>query len=74
MGASEEKRSIASTQSVSEKPQPSTLEVGGPTYDQNATKRLLRKMDWNLVPFLALLYLSVGFYLLKDRHLLSLPP
>ena len=57
MGASEEKRSIASTQSVSEKPQPDVLEVGGPTYDQNATKRLLRKMDWNLVPFLALLYL-----------------
>lgn len=26
-------------------------------FDTNATKRLLRKMDWALLPFLALLYL-----------------
>ncbi|TFK43569.1 major facilitator superfamily domain-containing protein [Crucibulum laeve] len=29
----------------------------GPTYDKERTHTLLRKMDWNLVPFLALLYL-----------------
>ena len=26
-------------------------------YDEKATKRIIRKMDWNLLPFLALLYL-----------------
>lgn len=26
-------------------------------YDQKATKRLIRKIDWRLLPFLALLYL-----------------
>ncbi|KAH6908798.1 major facilitator superfamily domain-containing protein [Coprinopsis sp. MPI-PUGE-AT-0042] len=58
MGASEEKRSIASSQSVTEKAQVDvSIEEAGHTFDQNATKRLLRKMDWNLVPFLALLYL-----------------
>lgn len=29
----------------------------GPGFDQSATKKLLRKLDWHLVPFLALLYL-----------------
>ena len=29
----------------------------GPTYDEKATKRLLRKIDVRLIPFLALLYL-----------------
>ena len=29
----------------------------GPTYDDAQTSRLLRKMDLNIVPFLALLYL-----------------
>jgi hypothetical protein len=28
-------------------------------FDQAATKRLLRKLDWHLIPFLALIYLSV---------------
>ncbi len=31
----------------------------GPGFDQNMTKKLLRKLDWHLVPFLALLYLYV---------------
>src|SRR5258708_2099508 len=31
----------------------------GPTYDDAQTSRLLRKMDFNIVPFLALLYLWV---------------
>jgi len=29
----------------------------GPMYDAARTSRLLRKLDWNIVPFLALLYL-----------------
>lgn len=28
-----------------------------PLFDEKATKRIIRKMDWNLLPFLALLYL-----------------
>lgn len=37
---------------------PSTLESAeGPVFDQTRTKKLLRKLDWHLVPFLALLYL-----------------
>lgn len=36
----------------------------GPTYDSARTTRLLRKMDINIVPFLALLYLCVMFWLL----------
>lgn len=28
-----------------------------PMFDEKATKRIIRKMDWNLLPFLALLYL-----------------
>lgn len=37
---------------------PSTLEASeGPVFDAARTKKLLRKMDWHLVPFLALLYL-----------------
>lgn len=44
---------------------PSTLESSeGPVFDAARTKKLLRKMDWHLVPFLALLYLSVTSSLL----------
>lgn len=35
---------------------PVSLE-SGPGFDAVATKKLLRKLDWHLVPFLALLYL-----------------
>lgn len=37
--------------------------LGPPTFDQLATKRLLRKLDMRLVPFLALLYLCVSLCL-----------
>lgn len=26
-------------------------------YDQKATKALLRKLDWNIIPFMSLIYL-----------------
>ncbi|KAF8157195.1 major facilitator superfamily domain-containing protein [Crassisporium funariophilum] len=39
--------------SVIEKP---SVNVG-PTFDNGRTAKLLRKMDWNIVPFLSLLYL-----------------
>jgi len=37
----------------------SSTDVYGPTFDSARTARLLRKMDQNIVPFLALLYLWV---------------
>jgi hypothetical protein len=57
MGSSEEKRSVASSQSVAEKAQPVVDDAASHTFDENATKKLLRKLDWNVVPFLSLLYL-----------------
>jgi hypothetical protein len=38
---------------------PTVPELGtaAPQFDQARTKTLLRKLDWHLVPFLALLYL-----------------
>ena len=29
-------------------------------FDSQETKRLLRKLDWHLIPFLSLIYLSVN--------------
>lgn len=26
-------------------------------YDKHATKKLLRKLDWNIIPFMSLIYL-----------------
>jgi hypothetical protein len=40
---------------------PSIESAEGQRFDRERTKKLLRKMDWNIVPFLALLYLyAVG--------------
>lgn len=37
---------------------PDSLESADrPGFDPKRTKKLLRKLDWNIVPFLALLYL-----------------
>jgi len=37
---------------------PDSLESSdGACFDEKRTKKLLRKLDWHLVPFLALLYL-----------------
>jgi len=36
---------------------PNSLESDGPTFDAERTRKLLWKLDWHLVPFLALLYL-----------------
>jgi len=40
---------------------PGSLETGSVEFGPEATKKLLRRMDWHLVPFLALLYLHVPF-------------
>jgi hypothetical protein len=48
--------------SVLEKPHVSGYDASeGPKFNRERTARLLRKMDWNIVPFLALLYLSVVY-------------
>jgi len=41
--------------SVLEKPHVNAYD--GPNFSKERTAQLLRKMDWNIVPFLALLYL-----------------
>jgi hypothetical protein len=33
-------------------------------FDAAGTKRLLRKLDWHLIPFMSLIYLSVAFPML----------
>lgn len=49
---SSEKREVAHVSG------PGSLECGeAGTYDGAATTRLLRKLDWHIVPFLSLLYL-----------------
>lgn len=30
-------------------------------YDHKATRNLLRKLDWHIIPFMSLIYLSVTF-------------
>jgi hypothetical protein len=30
-------------------------------FDESATKRLLRKLDWHIIPFMSLIYLCVSF-------------
>ncbi|EAU82040.2 hypothetical protein CC1G_09642 [Coprinopsis cinerea okayama7 len=62
-----DKKSQDSSQEVLEKPVATTtiqsaesLEAAGPTFDDKRTRRLLRKLDINIVPFLSLLYLRVG--------------
>ncbi|KAG2003105.1 high-affinity nicotinic acid transporter [Coprinopsis cinerea AmutBmut pab1-1] len=59
-----DKKSQDSSQEVLEKPVATTtiqsaesLEAAGPTFDDKRTRRLLRKLDINIVPFLSLLYL-----------------
>ncbi|RXW21582.1 hypothetical protein EST38_g4281 [Candolleomyces aberdarensis] len=60
MSLSKEKLTVevgSASQSVLEKPQRLDSLEAGSKFTAAETKRLLRKMDWNLVPFLALLYL-----------------
>ncbi|KAJ2914183.1 hypothetical protein MD484_g6232, partial [Candolleomyces efflorescens] len=60
MSLSKEKLTVevgSASQSVLEKPQRLDSLEAGSKFTPAETKRLLRKMDWNLVPFLALLYL-----------------
>jgi len=47
----------------------SRTDIYGPTFDSARTARLLRKMDLNIVPFLALLYLWVFLPLHPNLYL-----
>jgi hypothetical protein len=31
--------------------------IEAPGFDETATKKLLRKLDWNIIPFMSLIYL-----------------
>lgn len=45
------------TSQIQEKVPPPAYNDDGPHFDAARTKKLLRKLDWHLVPFLSLLYL-----------------
>lgn len=68
MAEVEKKPVVADNNSLDEKPNkgsltPVSLEsqgTDGPTFDSEQTGALLRKLDWNIVPFLSLLYLFVS--------------
>jgi hypothetical protein len=49
----------SSIASKSEKPiRAESIEVAeSQPFDQNATKKLLRKLDWHIIPFMSLIYL-----------------
>lgn len=48
---------------VSESPAASVVEINEAVgYDRSATKKLLRKLDWHIIPFMSLIYLSVPLY------------
>lgn len=38
-------------------------------YDAVATKKLLRKLDWHLIPFMSLIYLSVSHFIIYWRSI-----
>lgn len=40
---------------------PITAAVETQGFDEHATKRLLRKLDWHIIPFMSLIYLCVHF-------------
>jgi hypothetical protein len=37
-------------------------------FDESATKRLLRRLDWHIIPFMSLIYLYVFFRHFVDFH------
>ena len=38
-------------------------------YDAVATKKLLRKLDWHLIPFMSLIYLSGSYSIIYRRSI-----
>lgn len=38
-------------------------------YDRSATKKLLRKLDWHIIPFMSLIYLLVSYHPMLRWHL-----
>jgi len=41
-------------------------------YDEHATKKLLRKLDWHIIPFMSLIYLSVSLVFYRESDHLTL--
>ena len=52
---------------VSSTPDLSTGEIESQGFDHVATKKLLRKLDWHIIPFMSLIYL-----LSDNRHAIVL--
>lgn len=49
-------------------PDLSTGEVESQGFDQAATKKLLRKLDWHIIPFMSLIYLLSVIRLESTLH------
>jgi hypothetical protein len=60
--------------SVLEKPHVNVYDADGPKFSKERTAQLLRKMDWNIVPFLALLYLYVLYTIVFFKKNLNICP
>ena len=53
----DDKKQVHQSHSETDTPHTPPEYVDAPHFDGARTKKLLRKLDWHLVPFLALLYL-----------------
>lgn len=60
----EQSREFASSNSIS------LIEAEG--FDLRATKALVRKLDWHLIPFLSLIYLYVCYRVIRKRKITDL--
>ena len=47
---------------VSSTPDLSTTEVESQGFDRVATEKLLRKLDWHIIPFMSLIYLLLAYH------------
>jgi hypothetical protein len=42
-------------------------DMSPPAFDESSTKKLLRKVDWHIIPFMSLIYLCVPHHLKPSR-------
>lgn len=57
----EEKKVNAESVVLEATPDISTGDVESQGFDASATKKLLRKLDWHIIPFMSLIYLWVPY-------------
>lgn len=58
---------------ISSTPDIVTGDVETQGFDGPATKKLLRKLDWHLIPFMSLIYLYVPLRTMEDHATYTLP-